>query len=93
MQVFMNTSCTRRATSRSGQAETMVVGRSMATSSAWVGPERATSGTSGAPCRRSSSRITWVIVNSVSGSMPFATSTRIWPSRIWGAAERAVPRT
>ena len=43
MQLFMNTSWTASATSMSVQADTMEVGMSRATSSAWVGPERATS--------------------------------------------------
>ena len=39
----MNTSCTVSATCMSVQADTMEVGISSATSSAWVGPDSATS--------------------------------------------------
>ena len=78
MQVLLNTSCTKRAASSSGQADTMVVGRSSATSSAWVGPLRATSlQFLGPPSLFSSSAITSVMVYKVSGSMPLATSTMI----------------
>ena len=83
IQVLLNTSCTTSAASRSGLAETMVVGRSSATSSAWVGPLSATRRTARGPFSwlSSSARIS-VMVYKVSGSMPFATSTMIWPERI-----------
>ena len=54
----------------------MAVGRSSATSSAWVGPESATTRT---PCRpgwlSTSLWITWLMVISEPASMPLATST------------------
>ena len=81
MTLLENTSCTNCAASTSGLAETMVVGRSMATSSAWVGPDSATRCTFfGPPSRPSSSARTSVMVYRVSGSMPLATSTMICPS-------------
>ena len=59
-------------------AETMVVGRSTATSSAWVGPESATRRTPlGPPSLPSSSARISVMVIRVSGSTPLATSTMI----------------
>ena len=75
------------------QAETMEVGMSSATSSAWVGPDSATSFTwSCCPSLLNSSRMTSVMVMSVSGSMPLATSTIICPSGMNGRALSAVCR-
>ena len=72
---------------RSAWAATMVVGRSLATSSAWVGPDSATTVAWG-----SSEEITWLMVISVSGSIPLATSTMICSGRTYSAMERAVAR-
>ena len=72
----------------SSLAETTVVGRSRATSSAWVGPDSATARIPGISCFRIS-----VMVMSVSGSMPFAASATSCPAGTKGAAARAVERT
>ena len=78
MTLLVNTICTNLAASISLLAETMVVGRSIATSSAWVGPLRATRRTPlGPPSLPSSSARISVMVNRVSFSMPLATSTMI----------------
>ena len=68
----------------------------MATSSAWVGPDRATIFTSCGPSQfsfSSSLRITSDIVINVSGSIPFATSTITCPSGIKERAAAVVERT
>ena len=78
MTLLVNTVCTNLAASISLLAETMVVGRSIATSSAWVGPLRATRRTPlEPPSLPSSSAKISVMVNRVSFSMPLATSTMI----------------
>ena len=82
----------RAAACASGLAETMVVGRSSDTSSAWVGPERATR-RGALPALAISSPMTSVRVMSVSASMPLATSTMSWSFAAKGAAARAVERT
>ena len=94
MTSFIKTFWTYSAVFISVQDATIVVGRSSETSSAWVGPDSATSLTDGCfPSLPSSSPITCVRVNSVSGSIPFATSTITCPSGIYGAAVLAVDRT
>ena len=81
MTLLEKTSCTNLAASMSELADTMVVGRSTATSSAWVGPDSATRRMPfGPPSLPSSSAKISVMVYRVSGSMPFATSTMIWSS-------------
>ena len=71
----MNSSWTLPATSRSGNAATILVGRSRATSSAWLGPYRTPSLEGSA--LGSTSRRTPLVVSSVSFSMPFATDTTV----------------
>ena len=85
----MNTSWTSSAAAMSRDAATQPVGTRRPTSSAWEGPERAT--TRHLP--PSSSPITWVRHRAVSFSMPLATLTTTASCRSRGAALLAVART
>ena len=78
--------CTSSATADSSQADTIVVGRSTATSSAWVGPDRAATDTLTLAVRLNSSLITSDMVINVRDSRPLEAHEMIWPSLIYGAA-------
>ena len=85
----MKASWTSRAPSRSGHAATQAVGSRRPTSSAWEGPERATT-------RHTSpvaSRRTWLMRRFVSRSMPLETVTSTIPGRRYGAIRFPVSRT
>ena len=70
---LMNRSWTTSAAVWSGQAETTAVGTCRATSSAWEGPERTTTG----HLSSVTSRMIWVMRREVPFSMPLETDTRM----------------
>ena len=84
--------CTAPAAAISVLAATMRVGMSRATSSAWVGPDSATTRAC-LPTFCTSSSMTSDMVASVFSSTPLATSTMICPSGRHLAAFLAVART
>ena len=61
---FKNRSCTVSAAAWSGQAETTAVGTRRATSSAWEGPERATTG--------QRSPVAWRMISVMRRELPFS---------------------
>ena len=79
--------CSHSATARSAQAATQPVGISLATSSAWEGPESAAMG-----CPGSVSASISDIRRPLSGSTPLATVTSTASGIRYGLTRRAVCR-